>query len=79
MAFSSGALGLKCIGEITNDPGKGFQYAIFVLSVYDTDDRLLTTSYINVSNIPNEVTKSFTAFLMGATSQSSISTLQDSI
>ena len=66
VSFRTGTLGAECIGEITNRSGQSYQLANFVLSVYDEDDRLLETTYINISNIGNGVTKSFQTFLMNA-------------
>ena len=57
-------MGNQALGEITNGSGRDYQLANFMLSVYDSNDRLLQGVYINISNIPNGVTKSFTTFLL---------------
>jgi hypothetical protein len=57
-------LGNQALGEITNESGKNYQSAIFILSVYNKNEELLDTAYIDISNIPNGVTKSFQTFLL---------------
>lgn len=64
VSFKSGMLGNQALGEITNESGKNYQLANFILSVYNKNEELLDTAYINISNIPNGVTKSFQAFLL---------------
>jgi hypothetical protein len=64
VSLRTGALGAECVGEMTNNSGRGYQLANFVLSLYDGNDRLLETAYILISNIENGVTKSFQTFLM---------------
>ena len=55
----------QVLGEITNESGKDYLLANFILSVYDRNAKLLQTAFINVSNIPTGITKSFTTFLAG--------------
>ena len=64
VSFKSGMIGNQALGEITNESGKDYQLANFILSVYDSNEQLLEAVYINISNIPNGITKSFTTFLL---------------
>ena len=64
VSFKGGMMGNQALGEITNGSGRDYQLANFMLSVYDSNDRLFQGVYINISNIPNGVTKSFTTFLL---------------
>ena len=64
VSFKSGMIGNQALGEITNESGKDYQLANFILSVYDSNEQLLEAVYINISNIPNGVTKSFATFLL---------------
>jgi tetratricopeptide (TPR) repeat protein len=73
VSSKAGLFGVEYIGEITNGSGQDYQLANFVLSVYDEDRRLLGTVYISISNIGNDVTKSFQTVLTN-TSLSRIST-----
>ena len=54
----------QALGEISNGSDQNYQLANFILSIYDNDEKLLDTVYINISNIPTGVTKSFQAFLL---------------
>ena len=54
---------LGCIGEIINKSGHNYTLVNFIISVYDDNGKLLDTSFINVSNIKNNETKSFLTYL----------------
>jgi len=47
------------IGEMTNNSGRSYTLANFMISVYDKNDNLLATGYITISNFRNGQTKSF--------------------
>ncbi|HCC07267.1 MAG TPA: hypothetical protein DEP72_03745 [Clostridiales bacterium] len=53
----------EAIGEMTNTSGKDYDYAFFTLSVYDENGALLETSSINIKNLKNNETKSFSSIL----------------
>ncbi len=63
VSFKSGIMN-QALGEISNGSDQNYQLANFILSIYDNDEKLLDTVYINISNIPTGVTKSFQAFLL---------------
>lgn len=50
---------IDVIGEITNYSRRGYQIAIFTISIYDQTGRLLGVGYILISNFNNGQTKSF--------------------
>ena len=59
ISYSKESYGAKFIGEITNNSGKGFKLANFVMSIYSGDNTLIDVVYINISSFPNGQTKSF--------------------
>jgi uncharacterized Zn finger protein (UPF0148 family) len=57
---------LKVIGEVTNKSSTSYTLANFVVSLYDSNGKLIDTGYVNVSNLAAGQTKSFDAIFMGA-------------
>ena len=53
----------QVLGEVTNKSNKNYQTVQFILSVYDSHEKLLGIANIFVDNIPKGVTKSFKASL----------------
>ena len=50
-------------GEMTNDSGKHFTAASFIIIFYDRKDRLLETGDIPINNFSKGQTKPFTAYI----------------
>ncbi len=50
---------IEVIGEMTNNSGRSYTLANFIISVYDKNDNLLAIGYITISNFRNGQTKSF--------------------
>ncbi len=59
-----GSNGIDAIGELTNNSGKNFNAASFVMSLYDKDDRLLGSNYIILNNFTNGQTKTFNTIIL---------------
>lgn len=55
----------RVIGEVTNKSGRSYAAAIFVVTLYSTDGKLLDTGNAAVSNLGNGDTKSFEAPFVG--------------
>lgn len=64
VSISTGMLGTQCLGEMTNNSGRDYTLANFIVSVYDENDRLIETAYINISNFAKDDKKSFEALLI---------------
>ena len=56
---------LKVMGEVTNNSGKNYTLANFVVTLYDENGGLIDTGYANVSNLADGETKSFMAPILG--------------
>jgi hypothetical protein len=56
---NDGISGTECIGEVFNNTGNDYQTAMFTLSLYDANGRLLETSPFVINSFPNGQTKSF--------------------
>ena len=57
---------MNLTSEVLNNSGKSYSLAIFIISVYDENERLIDTGHINISNFGNGSTKSYTAILIKA-------------
>ena len=57
-------LGTQCLGEMTNNSGRDYTLANFIVSVYDENEKLIETAYINISNFAKDDKKSFEALLI---------------
>ena len=60
--MSSNIGGSQIIGEVINNSGRSYGGAIFTLSMYGSDGRLLGTESIAISNIANGETKSWMTY-----------------
>jgi len=51
----------RVIGEVTNNSGRSYSIASFVVTLYDKQGKLLDTGYANVSNLTDGQSKIFGA------------------
>ena len=63
VSLKQGSTEAEVIGEVTNKSGRSYRVATFKISVYDKQGKLLATSPLIMSNIGNQVTKSFFVYL----------------
>jgi len=54
---------LKVMGEMTNDSGKNFKAASFIITFYDQKGQLLETGDFLINNFSKGLTKPFTAYI----------------
>lgn len=54
---------VKMLGEMTNDSGKNFKAASFIITFYDQKGQLLETGDILINNFSKGQTKPFTAYM----------------
>ena len=54
---------VEVIGEITNNSGKDYSYATYMVSVYDNSGQLVDTGSLFINNLKDGQTKSFIGFL----------------
>lgn len=64
VSISTGMLGAQCLGEMTNNSGRDYTLANFIVSVYDENEKLIETTYISISNFAKDDKKSFEALLI---------------
>ena len=64
VSISTGMLGTQCLGEMTNNSGRDYTLANFIVSVYDENEKLIETTYISISNFAKDDKKSFEALLI---------------
>ena len=64
VSISTGMLGTQCLGEMTNNSGRDYTIANFIVSVYDENEKLIETAYINISNFAKGDKKSFETLLI---------------
>jgi hypothetical protein len=56
---------LKVLVEVTNNSGRSYPIANFVITLYDKDGKLLDSGHATVSNLTDGATKSFEAPVIG--------------
>jgi len=54
---------VKMLGEMTNDSGKNFKAASFIITFYDQKGQLLETGDFLINNFSKGQTKPFTAYI----------------
>ena len=64
VSISTGLLGTQCLGEMTNNSGRDYTLANFIVSAYDENEKLIETAYINISNFSKGDKKSFETLLI---------------
>lgn len=62
VSFESNSMGTRFIGEIRNDSGKAYENAIFKISVYDRDGKLLDVLQAALFDFQKGMTDSFEAY-----------------
>lgn len=69
ISFKDNGNYIKVIGEITNNSGKDYKVANFMISVYNNEGNLVSTGYANISNLSNGQTKSINTLIEGQRSK----------